>query len=293
MSTNKMPDAPWVRLQDAVTYWEENMPTVANAVPQRDRSHVKAGEVTYLLPPPAREFADTPELDPNIIAMREVAAAEKGRDLDVDVLRPDPDAANAMYEFDCKLSEAARDQRVQFRGKRDTSDASDHETIPFGYFSTSRGFCFGSEIEAFPYPMDDEALLRDAVSGKVVVWHDVFVNRDDFLKWIEEDFPEFYQSNIASLCHGDADLDAAQISKTGAPGRPTAMHLVSQELQRRVENGEVPKGASARKISQDLAEWYKNGPRKKQPKLPPIAFDTIRKSLGADLRKAKSETGRN
>ena len=205
MACVKLPSRGWLRLEEAIGYWQANTPAVANAVPQRQELHVKAGEVTYLLPPPAREFADTPESDPDIIAMRKVAAAEKGRDLKVDVLQPDPRAAAAMREFDCKLSEAAFAKRVQFRGKRDTVDELDHEPIPFGYFSTERGFCLGSEIEPFPYPINDETLFKAATSGKVAIWHDVLVHRDEFMSWLAEAYP-----SCANLVRDSADLSRSR-----------------------------------------------------------------------------------
>jgi hypothetical protein len=188
--TTDLPKRPTLRLQEAVAYWQANTPTVANSVPQRHKSHVKASEVTYFLPPPAPEFADKPESDPNVIAMRELAAAEKGRNLEVDVLQTDPRTA-AAHDFDCKLTEAAFAQRIRFKGKRDADDASNHEPIPFGYFSTPRGFCLDSKnIEPLPYPRNDQDIFEHAATDKDVIWYDVLVDRDDFLKWLAKEFSQ-------------------------------------------------------------------------------------------------------
>jgi hypothetical protein len=86
-----------------------------------------------------------------------------------------------------------------------------------------------------------------------------------------------------------ATPDAVQMSRTGAAGRPSAKHLVLNELNRRARDGEIPSNASIKQIAHELADWYEAGPRKQEPNLPPLTSETIRKSLRAEIRRAMGE----
>ena len=119
---------------------------------------------------------------------------------------------------------------------------------------------------------------------------------DEFARWLRgrgHVIPSFWNQAPEPPASAEAALDATQMSRTGAAGRPSGKHLVKAELQRRADNGEIPKGASAVWISDELAEWYENEPRKKSAALPPLTAETIRKSLRADIRKARADAGRN
>ena len=119
---------------------------------------------------------------------------------------------------------------------------------------------------------------------------------DEFTRWLRERgyvIPSFWNQAPEPPASAAAPLDATQISRTGAAGRPSGKHLVNAELERRVKNGEIPRDASAKRIAQALAEWYENGPRKEHSKLPSLSCETIRKSLRDDIRNAIADAGRN
>lgn len=195
-------------------------------------------------------------------------------------------------DFCRKLSDAAFGQRIRFKGKRKVDDSVACELIPFDYFREPRGFFSGTDkIEPFASGLDDTAIFECATSNMDTVWHEVLVNRDDFLKWFKQEFPQLQSDIAAPECRPNANLNATQMSRTGAAGRPSAMHLVKQEFERRERDGEIPRGTSAKKICEELADWYQNGPRKEHPQLPPLAFETIRKSLRDDIRRAGFTAG--
>ena len=92
---------------------------------------------------------------------------------------------------------------------------------------------------------------------------------DEFTRWLRGRgyvIPSFWNQAPEPPASAAAPLDATQMSRTGAAGRPSVMHLVKLELERRVKNGEITEGCeSAKRIAQELAEWYENGPRKERP----------------------------
>jgi hypothetical protein len=69
-------------------------------------------------------------------------------------------------------------------------------------------------------------------------------------------------------------------TKTGAPGRPTPMHLVVAEHLARLKSGKSEMGVVAE--SERLANWLK----KTHPNLPPITSKTIRNKISAAHRLA-------
>ena len=196
-----------------------------------------------------------------------------------------------------RLSRGACSERVSFKGKRETGDAADYVPIPSEYFVTPRNFISetGDIGPLLSGANEEEEILAYAMSNEPVAWYHVLVNRDDFLKWFGEEFPQLHSNVAAPESHPDANLDATQMSRTGAAGRPSGMHLVKSELERRANSGEIPipNNGSIKMIADELAEWYESGPRKKQTKLPPLKSDTIRKALRSEIRAAISASGRN
>ncbi len=71
-----------------------------------------------------------------------------------------------------------------------------------------------------------------------------------------------------------------QVPGTGAPGRPSAMHKVAQELQRRAEAGRLE--PSLNRQAQVLAEWL----TATHPDLPPATAKTIANRLREAYRAA-------
>ena len=80
---------------------------------------------------------------------------------------------------------------------------------------------------------------------------------------------------IGSLVKGeetsaDTQPDAEIPNTTGAPGRPTSMHLVESEFHRRAEEGLI--ASTLVEESKQLSEWLK----RTYPKAPPATPKTIR-----------------
>jgi hypothetical protein len=87
-------------------------------------------------------------------------------------------------------------------------------------------------------------------------------------------------------------LIAAQMTRSGGPGRPSSKHLIENELKRRADNGEIPAGATQVSIAKELADWYENDLRKKCPELPTYQWEFIRRHLRPAIRRA-IDAGRN
>lgn len=68
------------------------------------------------------------------------------------------------------------------------------------------------------------------------------------------------------------------LSKTGAPGRPSSMHIIESEFQRRKEDGAVENSLNAE--SEHLESWFK----KQHPDKQPVTAKTIANRLRDDFR---------
>lgn len=77
------------------------------------------------------------------------------------------------------------------------------------------------------------------------------------------------------------DWNEGPIIRTGAPGRPTPIHLVIAEHRRRLGSGRAEDGVVAE--SERLAKWLKET----HPSLPPLTSKTIRNNIAAEHRSAK------
>lgn len=86
------------------------------------------------------------------------------------------------------------------------------------------------------------------------------------------------KSEIAQLWPFDS---AIQEIRTGAPGRPTPMHLVHAEHQRRLDHGEAEQSVAAE--SNLLEAWL----RKSHPSAPRLTAKTIENNIRDRHRKAK------
>lgn len=70
------------------------------------------------------------------------------------------------------------------------------------------------------------------------------------------------------------------VPETGAPGRPSSMHLIKPEFQRRADAGTIEK--SLNKESQALVAWLKTA----HPAMPPLTPKTVANNLREEYRNA-------
>ena len=73
---------------------------------------------------------------------------------------------------------------------------------------------------------------------------------------------------------------APAVPGTGAPGRPSSMHLIKPEFQRRVENGTIEE--SLNKESKALVAWLTTT----HPTMPPLTPKTVANNLREEYRTA-------
>jgi hypothetical protein len=77
------------------------------------------------------------------------------------------------------------------------------------------------------------------------------------------------------------DRDEVSVFRTGAPGRPTPIHLIVAEHRRRLDNGKAEISVTAE--AEHLAGWFKLA----HPNAPPLAPKTIQNRIRAEHRAAK------
>jgi len=79
-------------------------------------------------------------------------------------------------------------------------------------------------------------------------------------------------------------VPAPPLPETGAPGRPSHMHLVIAEFRRRVQGGQLE--TSLARESASLAAWFKASHPDKQP----LTAKAIENKLREDYRQARANT---
>jgi hypothetical protein len=89
------------------------------------------------------------------------------------------------------------------------------------------------------------------------------------------------KSDIARLWPFDQIAGPAPLLRTGAPGRPSSMHLVEAAFDARCARGEV--AASLTEEAESLADWLKRA----HPSAPPLTPKTIQNNLRAAFRQYK------
>jgi hypothetical protein len=89
------------------------------------------------------------------------------------------------------------------------------------------------------------------------------------------------KSDVARFWPLDEAAGVGYPLRSGAPGRPTSMHLVQAEFDARCARGEV--AASLTKEAEDLAEWLKRA----HPSAPPVTPKTIQNNLRGAFRQYK------
>jgi hypothetical protein len=164
-----------------------------------------------------------------------------------------PEIERAHNAFDRKLSAAAFAQKVLFRGRRNESSDPIAE-IDYAYFSEPRGFSLnGDWIERVPSFSSISKRLRNDLR-RDPEWERVLVERASFVAWLVDAYPQTRRL-LPSID------DPAQAVGTGAPGRPSSMHLILEEHRRRIDAGEKQISAESR----FLEKWFKARHRDLQP----------------------------
>lgn len=150
------------------------------------------------------------------------------------------------------------------------------------------GYIFASIQVDFPFvdtPLEmiltDEVHLRSYAYVDDEHWHKGF---DDSLQTgagIQWSKLMVLKSEVAHIWPFPAE-DASSVNhRTGAPGRPTPIHLVVSEHRRRLSDGNAVESVTVE--ARHLADWL----RAKYPEMPPLQSKTIENKIRADHRKAK------
>jgi hypothetical protein len=93
----------------------------------------------------------------------------------------------------------------------------------------------------------------------------LMLENDNFNRWL-------------NALRNQLDMQAPSCAKSGAPGRPTSMHIVLLEHGRRVENG--THGGSRTAEAKALEGWLK----KIHPDMPPLTYKTILNKLPPEFQ---------
>lgn len=169
------------------------------------------------------------------------------------------DTSIALSKF---FSDAAFAEILKLMGRpaRPHEGTSSHEiqAIPSVYFRKQRSFYGSSGVGRLPFEPTSADLAQDIIDAKSATaegdWIEVLVD----------------SSGIVALVK--SRLEGR--SRSGGPGRPTSMHLVEHEFQRRMRLGLA--ADTNTKESEFLASWLKNT-HEGEPRLTPKA---IRNRLG-------------
>lgn len=186
---------------------------------------------------------------------------------DVETWAKRQQAARAIFE-------ASRNQKVQLIGNAglqgDTS-----EPIPETYFDIARAL---GHVDQDDKSIENNNTIGpdlnncemidfvEARTGNRQSWSKVRVDVPSFTKWLQEQLPE------------KPSIKEVITYKTGAPGRPTSMNLITQEFERRCEVG-----VTADTITQEaaaLAAWLAST----HPKATPVKPKTIKNQLAKAFR---------
>jgi hypothetical protein len=90
----------------------------------------------------------------------------------------------------------------------------------------------------------------------------------------------FSSKSTSQVTMHQSSRPAADVFKTGAPGRPNASHIVVTEAQRRIEKKEVvPKPGGLASFASDLADWWEGERSKYEPPAPPLKRRSIETAI--------------
>jgi hypothetical protein len=147
--------------------------------------------------------------------------------------------------------------------------------VDYPFTESSLDFVFGDELYLRSYPYIDEEhwqrRFHDSLQNRTGVrWSKLMVLKSDVARW----WPfGIGQSN---------DRPPAVASRTGAPGRPSSMHLIKREHQTRWDRGEALEGVAAE--ARELHDWFVATHADEQP---PTAR-TIENQIRDDHRQRKA-----
>ena len=180
------------------------------------------------------------------------------------------------------LSEAGASRLLIFKGVKITDEAGARngpmEIVLPEYFRLSRTFV-PQRHEIDPWsgsePMDDFFAARK-LGERLPRWLDVIVERAAFEawlpvwleKWLAEAVKHGWrtQEEATAFMHAAGMAVTPAPSATGAPGRPSSMHLIKAEFERRRESGLTEKtlAAEVRYLGTWLRENYPDHPPAKE-----------------------------
>ncbi|HEV8680637.1 MAG TPA: hypothetical protein VGQ90_14770, partial [Stellaceae bacterium] len=83
---------------------------------------------------------------------------------------------------------------------------------------------------------------------------------------------------LPSSAPSEAMTGQAPLREKGAPGRPTAMHVIEAEMRRRADDGELKAGRNEE--FDDLADWIRPVCARMEPPVRPPGVKTIARKLG-------------
>ena len=154
------------------------------------------------------------------------------------------------------------------RGAREPIDgylfADSH--IDYPYSDGNPDLIFGRELFLCSYPWIDEEHWRGGFDDSL--------QDSKGIRWARLMVPK---SQIAAIW----PFDMAS-PRSGAPGRPTSMHIIEAEFERLRAAGELP--STLAETARNLAEWLK----RTYPTYPPATAKTIETRIRAAFRAAKS-----
>lgn len=170
-------------------------------------------------------------------------------------------SGDARIQLSKLLSDAAFEGAIALKGRparpHDGVGFAPHQDIPLTYFRKTRSFYGCSGIGRLSFEPTADELRQDSIDingdGGETDWVDVLVSRD----------------GINTLC-GEAKAD----SRSGAPGRPTSMHLVEIEFRRRMDLG--LSSSTNTEEAETLSKWLLDS----HPTKPRLTAKTIRNHLG-------------
>jgi hypothetical protein len=146
-------------------------------------------------------------------------------------------------------------------------------TVDYPFSDVPLSLCLSETIylSSCPYFDDDHWQLQ---------FNDSLQNRFG-IKWSHL---QVFKADIARIWPFEqaAEPAATMPARSGAPGRPTSMHLVEAEFRARCDRGEIQ--ATLRAESEALAAWL----RDQHPSAPKLTPTTINNRLGAAFRKHKN-----
>lgn len=163
--------------------------------------------------------------------------------------------------FDASLSDACFRGEISLTGRR--TGSKNFETIPHTYFFKPRGFSYlyGDKIDDTPTNASLDVIFANRDDGD---WEDAVVDRDQFLAWFNK--AKAHIVGVAEI----PDTPSPTIYRTGGQGKPSAMHLIIREAERRVEIDDVPD--SKKLFTEQLSAWLSSSHK--------LAPNTTPKAIG-------------